>query len=318
MPFQAMKVLNSIINLFRFNNRNWKAVVLCVITAMVFWFFNALNKNYSANINFPLSFEFDKENFIPLRALPHSVRINVSGQGWDLFRKSLGLKVPPLSIPLEYPTEVRKIVGASLPALFSPQIEGLQINFVLTDTIHVQLDKKVKREVFVAVGSTDQHVENGFGRSGKVVVQPNVVTLQGPQSLLNAMQDTIWLTLPSGKVDQNFSDDVEVNIKSDLISRNPPVVKVSFPVDRLMVITDTVGLKIRNLPREIRSAVLVKDIRYTYSLPVRLAHTITPEEVSALIDLSGMPRGRHKVVPVLSGLPPYSKLIQVDTVDVNF
>ena len=76
-----MRILDSIFNILRFNRRNWKAVVLCMFTATIFWFFNALNKTYTTNINFPLDFEFDRQNFIPVKGLPQFVRLNVLETG---------------------------------------------------------------------------------------------------------------------------------------------------------------------------------------------------------------------------------------------
>src|SRR5436190_17094022 len=104
-----MSVINSIFNLLRFNRKNWKAVVLCGFAATVFWFFNALNKNYTTNINFPIAFEFNQDNYVAVRPLPQVVRVNVTGMGWSLFRKSVGLNVPPLVVPLERPAETKKI-----------------------------------------------------------------------------------------------------------------------------------------------------------------------------------------------------------------
>jgi hypothetical protein len=80
-----MKVINSIFNVLRFNQRNWRAVVLCIFAATVFWFFNALNKTYTTNLRFPLSFDYDHENFVPVKALPRDVRIN--GQRVGAFQK---------------------------------------------------------------------------------------------------------------------------------------------------------------------------------------------------------------------------------------
>src|SRR6478609_8928242 len=132
-----MGFFSSILNILRFNQRNWKAVVLCVLTASVFWCFNALNKRYTTTLSFPIQFEFDRERFIAVRPLPSQVRINVTGIGWNLLRRSTGVRVPPLLISLDRPTEVRKIVGSTLPGIFSTQLGGFDINFILTDTLHL-------------------------------------------------------------------------------------------------------------------------------------------------------------------------------------
>src|SRR5688572_3026280 len=114
-----MRVFNSFLNVLRFNRKNWRAVVLCIFAATVFWFFNALNKTYTTNINFPVRFDFDQSNYVPVSSLPNDVRINVTGNGWDLFKRSTGVKAVPLEIPLGRPAEVKKIVGSTLPVIFS-------------------------------------------------------------------------------------------------------------------------------------------------------------------------------------------------------
>ena len=132
-----MSFFNSIFNILRFNKKNWKAVVLCIFTATVFWFFNALNKEYTTTISFPLEFDYNRDRYIPVKPLPQDVRINVTGIGWNLFRRSAQVKVPPLVIPLDRPTDVQKIVGSTLPAFFANQLGDFQINFVITDTLHI-------------------------------------------------------------------------------------------------------------------------------------------------------------------------------------
>ena len=190
-----MSFINSIFSFLRFNKRNWKAVVLCLFAATVFWFFNALNKNYSTNINFPLEFDYDREQYTTVKALPTSVRMNVSGLGWDLFRKSSGLKVPPLIIPLEKPTEVNKIVGGTLPALFSTQLEGLQINFVLSDTLHVHIDEKVRRKFNLEIDSVWRYLNPDYAVVSKIKLVPDTVWVEGPKKIINALPNVISLTL---------------------------------------------------------------------------------------------------------------------------
>src|SRR4051812_1217901 len=126
------RLFNSILKIFRFNRGKWRAVVLCFSTATIIWVSNCVKNTYTNNINFPLAFEYDQTSFVPVKALPHHVRMNVTGNGWDLFKRSTGVKASPLEIPLDNPSETKKIVGSALPKFFSNQADGLEINFVLT------------------------------------------------------------------------------------------------------------------------------------------------------------------------------------------
>jgi len=311
--------ITSIFDFLRFNKKNWKAVVLCIFAATVFWFFNALNKNYSANINFPLDFDYDQQNYIPVKSLPTSVRMNVSGLGWDLFRKSSGLKVPPLVIPLEKPNEINKIVGSTLPALFSTQLEGLQINFVLVDTLYIEVDEKSRRKFSLKVDSVWRYLNHDFGVVNEIKLVPDTVWVEGPKKIINALPNIITLALPQNNIDGDFIGEVEIVFpNNDLIKRDPPVVEISFDVEKLMEINDRVQLKVINESTRLRTSINTIEVNCTFRLPVSLVNTLSVDSLKAIIDLKDVPRGSHKIVPEIIGLPNQARLIKVDTVLVNF
>src|SRR5688572_20090849 len=175
-----MRIFQFIFSLLSFHRRNWKAVVLCIFAATVFWLFNALNKNYTTNVNLPLVFDYDRENYVPVRPLPEHVRFNVTGLGWNLFRRSVGIKVLPLVVPLSHPSEVKKIVGSTLPALVINQPEGFDINFVLTDTLHLFLEPKSSKRIKVRVDTPTLLFRSGYGLASDVKVVPDSVFIEGP------------------------------------------------------------------------------------------------------------------------------------------
>ena len=313
-----MSFINSIFDFLRFNKKNWKAVVLCLMAATVFWFFNALNKNYSANINFPVSFEYNQENYMPETELPSSVRLNVSGLGWDLLRKSSGLKVPPLIIPLERPTEIRKIVGSTLPALLATQLEGFQINFVLTDTLHIDIDEKVRKKFRLTVDSIQRYLHRDFGLFGDVTITPDTVWIEGPKRIVNALPKVLTLALPKRNINKDFKEEVEIIFKNNQsVKRDPPVIEVSFEVEKLIEINDHVALELINAPSRVRSAMEGKEINFMYRLPGSLLKTFFTDSIRAFIDLKQFARGNYKLVPTIDGLPPQAYLVKIDTVSID-
>jgi hypothetical protein len=313
-----VSVVNSIFNFLRFNKRNWKAVVLCLVAATVFWFFNALNKTYSANINFPLAFEYDHEKYIPVKPLPRSVKMNVTGIGWELFKKSSGLKVTPLSIPLERPSEVRRIIGSTLPPHFSTQLEGLQINFVITDTLILDIDENVKRKLSLAVDSIDGYIHPDYGVVSDIKILPDTFWVEGPKRLIGALPQVVGIKLPVNNIDQDFREEVELNFSgSNVIKRNPPLAEVSFSVERFVEVNKKIPLTISNIPPKLKSAINVKEVTCWYQLPESQVNEAT-DSVQATLNLMNINRGDHILAPVVSGLPQRAKLIKIDSVRITF
>lgn len=188
-----MKILNILLNLFRFDRTNWRAVVLCVLASVLFWIFNSLNKQYATNIKFPLLFEFDGEKYAIAAPLPKFVTLKVTGSGWDLFRKRVGLKKQPVIFSLERPNEIQKIVGSTMAPRLASQVGKLQINFVVTDTLHLKIDKKDFHRYKLVPDLTDLRFRNVYGRTSPIVVLPDSVRLEGTELILHTLTDSIVL-----------------------------------------------------------------------------------------------------------------------------
>lgn len=311
--------MGSILGLFRFNKRNWKAVLLSVLAAMIFWFFNALNKNYSANISFPVSFTYDHASFIPVQPLPEDVRINVSGLGWDLFRRSVGLNVDPLVIPLERPNDVKKIVATTLPVLFAGQLGDLEINYVLTDTVYINIEPIDEKKVQLAADSIIHSLRDGFGISGTVTINPDTVRIKGPRSMVVSFPDPLYLTISEVALEQAFDDPVSLRREGqDLIRFDPEVVTVKFDVERYVVMSDTIPLTMVNMPGRARPLVRVPKVPISFRALETTAQQLATDSIVAVLDLQGLPRGRRKIMPSVAGLPAGVEIIALDSVTVEF
>ena len=313
-----MSILNSIFNILRFNRRNWKAVALCVVTATVFWFFNALNKTYTTNINFALAFDFDKENFIPVGELPQSVRLNVTGNGWELFKRSTGVKMAPLEIPLERPAETKKIVGSGLNFAFSNQLTNLEINHVLSDTLYLDIEPKAGRWVKLAVDSIQHNLKSGYGLVSEIVVEPDSAYLVGPERIVNKIREPLILSIPQRNIDEQYAESIPVDVPfSELIKREPPSVSVTFNVDEMIQVKDSIAIAIENIPPGVSDIMNSGKIPATLSIPEGFMDSFKGDSLRAVLDLKGFRGGETKILPRVDGLPPYSSVLKIDSVIVK-
>lgn len=313
-----MRVIYTIFDILRFNRKNWKAVVLCVLTATVFWFFNALNKTYTTNINFPLTFDYDQENFIAVGALPQSVRLNVTGNGWELFKRSTGVKPEPLQIPLERPGEVKKIVGSGLKFSFTNQLNGLEINHVLSDTIYVDLEPRTGRFITLIVDSVQYNLKKDYGLTSKVAVVPDSTYVEGPKRIVEKIREPVRLVIPQRNIDEYFKDDIPVELPNgDLMSVEPSTVSVTFNVEEMVTLQDSIRLILQNVPSSVAEIVKAKKIPVTVTVPESAREQLRADSVGAVLDLKGFKGGTKKMLPRLKGLPPYSSIVKIDSVIVS-
>lgn len=315
-----MNLLKIFVNLFHFNRTNWKAVTLCFVAASIFWLFTALNKSYSTNIRFPLQFEFDRSKFAPAEQLPQSILINVKGTGWDLFRKYFGVKVPKLTIPVERPSETKKIVASTLPMILTSQMGNIQINHVVLDTIRLQLEPLVYRKVPIVLDTTNIDFKGNFGRIGAVTITPDSVDLSGPMSAIHDTPDPIVLRIADKRIDTNYRGELEVEVpEPEYIQRNPPVVEVRFEVGELVPIERKVAIEPAKLPW---GFVPQQDsITITCRVPAKDIAQFKEANITGVlpkIPEDGIKRGDTKsFMPSLHGLPLFVEVSRTDSVRVK-
>jgi hypothetical protein len=310
-----MNILRIFVNLFRFDRANWKVVSLCVLTAVVFWIFNAFNKNYSTNVRFPLLFEFDGEKYAPAEHLPKSVNLNVSGNGWDLFRRHLGVKVPPVIIPLERAKEIKKIVGSTLPPLLATQVGNLKINYVVTDTLYLQIDERDSHRYKLVADISGITFREGYGRISPVVVLPDSIELDGPQSRLHALDDSIVLVLSEKTLSNDFRAEAEVAFPgSEFLKRNPPVVQIMFEVNQVVNIKKNVKVVIdKKGGKEVADSV-----EALFQIPATREEDFKLQAREIISEVRATQFKKFEAaVPKVVNMPPYALLLRVDSVHVK-
>jgi YbbR domain-containing protein len=316
-----MSAVNSILNLLRFNRKNWKAVVLCLVAATVFWFFNALNKTYTTQLSFPIEIQYDRDNFVPVSGLPTEVKMNVTGIGWTLIRRTAGVKVPALMLPLERPTEVKKVVGSTLPALLGNQVNDLQINFVATDTLRIDIEPIVGRWLALTTEDLFAHFKSGYGLASNITLTPDSVFVEGPRRLVQALPNPYPLKLPAENIDEDTEAELRVSFQYSQFRVEPTQTIASFRVEPMKELTDSVALEIVQLPAQFKRkpSIKLKQVHYTLQLAESSWRTLyNRTSIKASLSLHNLQPGKTRVAPTLTGLPPFSKVVRIDSVEVSF
>lgn len=208
--------------------------ILCVLAATIFWFFNSLNKEYTTNIGYPVEFVYDESVYIKTGELPEKISLNVSGIGWNLLNKSIGLKVTPLIVQLENPVETPKITGSSLTALITDQITDITLNYVLTDTLAFSLEKRITKTFPLAIKTKDILIQKGYVLISQPELSIEKVILSGPQSLINDIDSIIYIQIDQEEINKDFDEEIQIPINNNkLIKRDPPTVSIRFHVAEL-------------------------------------------------------------------------------------
>lgn len=231
---------------------NLKVVILCIIAATTFWFFSALNKsNYTTRIRYPIEFNyFQDSNIYLLSELPEDITVQVYGGGWDLLKKSLRVNTPAVEINLDTPTQTKYILGQSLAEQVSDQLDNLRLEYVVTDTLRINIDSLKVKSVAVALDTRSLQLAENYRLASEILISPPQIELEGPASLLQQTSDTIRVQLEEENIEGElettlsipvpderltaYPDEVMINLNAKLytrVERKTPVVPLNFPED---------------------------------------------------------------------------------------
>jgi len=210
-----------------------KTFLVCVLAATFFWLMNVLNKdNYSIKLNYPLSVEFDNSAFVPLQPLPKRVSVNVSGNGWNLLRKSwLNFNASPVVYKVINPNKSSYINSTTLTDQITGLFPDLHVNYVVADTFELSFERKIRRIIPIRVDSAGIDVPQGYVISSIINVSPSLISVDGPISMIGTYPDTIRIRISAPKIQNNFDEVLPIPLPiSPLVEVSHRSASVSFEV----------------------------------------------------------------------------------------
>lgn len=219
-------------------------------TAFIFWLFTALNKEYDTTLGYPVAWQFDSENYIIVDELPERIQINVNGMGWTLLRTTLGLKVKPVPIVLNNPAARKMIAGALLTNRVADELEDLSLNYILDDSIAINIDRRGTRSFSVYVDSAGISLAENYRIVSDINYSVDLVELEGPISLINQIKsDSFIVSIKETEIDNDYNEELDFEIeRPDLHVFRPSSMQVSFEVAEFVESTRDVMLTMVDFP----------------------------------------------------------------------
>ncbi|WP_238395696.1 hypothetical protein [Pontibacter pudoricolor] len=199
----------------------WRVVLLCFVAASTFWMLNALNKSYSTQTTYPVRFIYNEKQLVPVKPLPEEVLVNVTAKGWKLLRKALRLEVQPAEIYIRNLPRNNYLLGSALRPALVNAMDGLQLNFVVTDTLSFVFDSKISRTIPLQLDPKQKLAADGFEVAGPVKLSPDSVTFVGPSTIVNKIPSPFLVRLPSANLRASVKAEAPVSYKNqDLVKAN--------------------------------------------------------------------------------------------------
>ncbi len=265
----------------------WRVFALCFLTAAIFWVFNSLNKSYTTVINFPLNVVYDDENFIPVKDLPKSAKMEVNGFGWDLLRWSFGIGLEPMTlIPENYDQNSTSL--NNYRNSITEKLGQVKLNKFINDSIYLDFDKKIEKKLSLSIDESSLNLKEGFRILDSIRIVPDSVSLQGPKSILENLRDNFSISLPDRQISQDFDEQVELDFKSNpLISLGRESVNVYFKVEQILEKKISLPIRKLNFP-DYEATIEPSSVELNYKVSKSKFENLNLDSIVAIVDYENL------------------------------
>jgi hypothetical protein len=295
---------------------NWKVVLLSIIGATTFWCFNALNKDYSARINYPIEWVFDRDSTIIMEPLPTVVMIDVTSGGWNLVRKTLLLFNTPISIELDNPSEIGFYTRSSMLPIVKEKLNGLNVNFLITDTLHINIERKISKKVAIKIDSISLSLENSYRITSPIKIQPDSVVFVGPKVYLDTLNDNYYIYSKESEIDENYDESMEVYVPDGYyIVSLPSEVNVKFNVQKYDRLKITIPIEEVNFPSDSSVRLSRTEVDVVFTVLNSERREFNEEDFAITADYSMLDDRDSTVLAMLMYYP--EQILEVEIVPEN-
>lgn len=299
------KILKGLLEPFSLTNHNWRVAVVCLIAASFFWFFNKLNKYYSTKIDYPVIIAYDSSEVVPLRELPKVVSANVSGNGWDLLKRSFGYGMDPLVLKPKFLPRSNFISSKRLRPILDQEMDALKLNYLETDTLWFFFDSLISKRVPIEVNIGAAKVADGLRMEGQIKTEPDSLLFFGPAFAIRAMPESYLVVLDSTNfINSGFSKKVKINTEGlGEVNTWNRTAMIRVPTVEFISKRKQLPVGIKTPSKEIPYMVLDSLVELTYKIDKVHDDPIIDSSMVAYVDISTVVKGDSIAAICIENVP---------------
>ena len=283
---------------------NWKVVVLSLAVATTFWFFNALSKNYDAVVDYPIRFDFAADSVVVVDPLPEYIKLEVAGGGWDLLRRTTKIGATPVVIKLDNPTEVKLLPKNNLQRIISEQMKDVTVQFILTDSLFINIQPEISRMVVVKIDSATIDLEEGHRITSPIQLPEDSILITGPENLVSQLRSPYLIQVEEKEIDSDFEEAIEIPLPNkDIMQASPPEAYVSFRVEEFKEVSINVTIEQLNFDTLSQAGLIDNTVLVRFMVASSEEDNVSPDDFIITADWSSL-NEQDSTINLISVLQP--------------
>ena len=283
-----------------------------LMISVFIWFLNALSKNYTSVIEFPLVYTDFPKDRVFVGDPPEHLDLRINAHGYALLRYKTFRKPVPISFKVSasiftspgQDSSRAYILTRYLIDQVSRQLDPeLQLLEIKPDTLQYQFARKISRMVKILPDFRYQ-VDNQFTIKDGIILEPDSVEVTGPDIIIDTLRYVFTVKSDLGNISRNFSDKVKLKQSGDLdYSRSK--VNCSFELERFTEVQLTIPIDVLNLPDSIALQTFPSRVKLTCKVGLSKYDRVDGSSIRAVVDYSEIEEGNTLLDVNIQNIPVY-------------
>jgi hypothetical protein len=283
-----------------------------LLISVFIWFLNALGRNYTAQIEYPLVYTDIPEDRVLVGDLPENLDLRINALGYALLRYKVLKKPVPVSHKISsyrmnhlgQDTTRAYVLTRYLKDQISSQLPPeLQLLEIKPDTLHFQFAKRITRMVPVKPDLSFQ-LDKQFTTINGIQLNPDSVTVSGPDAILDTLRYISTERVDLGLLTKNYGDKIRLN-KINGLELSSSRVDCDITLEKYTEVQLYIPIEVLGLPDTLSMQTFPSRIKFTCNVGLSKYDWVTDHLFSAVVDYSAVDEQKKEMLVSLQNIPSY-------------
>lgn len=298
------------------NNNQFVVFIICLLIASSLWFLNALSKDYTATVYYPVKYTNPPKKLLLVNQPPERLELNVEAHGFTLLRHKLNIAFSPIVLNLSsliknlpsgngtYTVSTRNLVD-KISDQISKEINVINVH---PEYLEFQFDSLISKMVPVK-----PHVQTVFmpryNLKSPVATIPGMVKVTGPSNIIDTLEFVLTRFKTFSKIEHSFEKNIDLIVPENL-SVSPDHVLIKVEVDTYTEKELTIPLKVRNQPENSFVKLFPSEIKIIISVGLSEFDKIGPADFEASVDFATASKESETLKVIIDKQPELNQVIR--------
>jgi len=295
--FQSLDMKKKLLDIAKYvkleklkNDKQIVAFLVCLLIATVLWFLNALSKDYTATLSYPVKYVNPPSNRFLSNTPPAKFDLKVEAHGFTLLRHKLSLSFSPIVLNISAITRNEESNSGSytirtenLMRRISDQVsKEISISEIRPEIITLVLDSLITKKVPVKLNIKTEFKPQ-FYLKEPLSATPDSVKITGPTAIL----DTVFSVSTESKIFERLDAQTEKMVyllHPEKTTISPERVRINIPVERFTEKELKIPVEVRNKPEGVNIKIFPSEVKVSFLVGLGEFESINVSDFKAFVD----------------------------------